>query len=162
MSEVPTVMRCLSTFHAGTTPPWHIRSINKWSNGTVSNGSSVVNAERKNGNLRHNKGTHQGGLERQRNPSPVRTRSVVRITRWDALSSRWRWNVSGAAGRGRIIACSAFWFGQITFAEPDCGLDVRNSARWWWKARTWLRSSSQELAQYRRHTVGMVFKSLTG
>jgi putative ABC transport system ATP-binding protein len=90
----------------------------------------------------------------------VRTVSVVRHYKLGRSTIPAVDGVSLAAGRGEFIALlGASGSGKSTLLSLIAGLDRPNSGAIVVEGQNLATLTSQELAQYRRHTVGMVFQS---
>jgi putative ABC transport system ATP-binding protein len=90
----------------------------------------------------------------------VRTVSVVRHYKLGRSIIPAVDGVSLAAGRGEFIALlGASGSGKSTLLSLIAGLDRPNSGAIVVEGQNLATLTSQELAQYRRHTVGMVFQS---
>jgi len=95
-----------------------------------------------------------------KSPEAVRTVSLVRHYRLGRSIIRAVDGVSIAANRGEFIALlGASGSGKSTLLNLIAGLDRPNSGAIVVEGQNLATLNSEELAQYRRHTVGMVFQS---
>src|SRR5215831_3284366 len=95
-----------------------------------------------------------------KSPEAVRTVSLVRHYKLGRSIIRAVDGVSLAAGRGEFIALlGASGSGKSTLLNLIAGLDRPDSGAIVVEGQNLATLDSQELAQYRRHTVGMVFQS---